>query len=316
MTDHCMASKFTPQGTNRNEKSRILLPCISEDELLDRSAPSSQGSMPKSSSKRRLNSEPSVPNTYEVKDSSVKSEDATDDSGKGKVPSNHKKVTRRGSVPVGVSKEKDSTQCSTKTTRGSKNTKQQVKLNAPSPDVIDLSDEDVVHGLMIRLYETLRVSDSNNDNSSLTKQNDGKVVGSCIQSKPTDNAMKLFRHHTTRFPQVSKTTEVFYSKPASWKSLMTSRQLQSSKRTKHFLAFQERSTKADQPVKEKMLQKNDSYLTWPFKSNCAHAGRSTSVVRTTRGLSVPFIVTNGSAFVSSEMFKTSFELRKSVSFVE
>lgn len=321
-----MASQVSPQSTEQNDTSRILLPSISEVELLNQPPPPSRGSMPKTPSKQRIrvNSEPSVPNAYVVKNSSVKSKDAVDDAaGKGKMPSNHKKVSRRGSVPAGVSKEKDCNQGNTKTTKGSKNVKRQVKRSAPSPDVIDLSNEDVVHELMMRLYETLGVPDNNTCHSSLREQNDCIVEESCKQTKPngsrkTDNGINLFRHRTTRFPQVSKTTsnlEVFYSKPTSWKSLMTSRQLQPRIRAKNFLAFREQSTKADQPVNEKPIQMNYSHLTWSFKKNSTYAGRSTSVLRK-RGLSAPFIVTNDSAFVSSEMFKTSFESRKSVTFAE
>lgn len=301
-----MASNLSPQCTERNEKSRIVLPCIGEDELLNQPAPSSRGSMLKTPQQRlRLNSEPSV--GVAAKNTSVKSKDTVDDAtGKGKMSNNHRKVTRRETIP-------DYNQGNTKTTKGSKNVKRQVKLNTPSPEVIDLSNEDVVNELMIRLYRTLRVQDNSTYHSF--PMDDCTVEETSKQTKPNerrkpDSGIKLFWHHTTRFPQVSKATsglEVFYSKPASWKSLTSSRQLQPRIRAKNFLAFQERSTKTNQ---EKMIQMNYRQLTWPFKENSARAGRSTSVLRK-RGLSVPLIVTNGSAFVSSEIFKAS---RKSVTF--
>lgn len=322
-----MATQFSPQSTEQNDrKSRVLLPCISEDELLKQPPPSSRGSMPKTLSNQRLrvNSEPNVSNpSDQVKNSSVKIKDAVDDAaGKGKMSSYHRKVSRRVSLPVEDSKEKDCNQGNTKTTKGSKTVKRQVKLSAPSPDVIDLSKEDVVHELMLRLFESLRVPDRT-CHGSLREQNKCIVEESCKKSRPNgsrkaDNGINLFRHHTTRFPRVSKSTsnlEVFYSKPMSWKTLMSNRQLQPRARAKTFLAFQEPSTKADQPVKETPIHMNYRHFTWSCKKNCALAGRSTSVLRK-RGLSVPFIVTNGSAFVASEMFKTSFESRKSVTFAE
>lgn len=321
-----MATQFSPQSTEQNDRSRVLLPCISVDELLKQPPPSSRGSMPKTPSKQRLrvNSEPNVSNpSDQVKNSSVKIKDAVDDAvGKGKMSSYHRKVSRHASLPVEDSKEKDCNQGNTKATKGSKTVKRQVKLSAPSPDVIDLSKEDVVHELMLRLFETLRVPDST-CHGSLREQNKCIVEESCKISRPNrskkvDNGINLFRHHTTRFPRVSKSTsnlEVFYSKPTSWKNLMSNRQLQPRARAKPFLAFQEPSTKMDQPVKETTIHMNYRHFTWSCKKNCAPAGRSTSVLRK-RGLNVPFIVTNGSAFVSSEMIKTSFESRKSVTFAE
>ena len=325
-----MASKYSPQSAERNDKSRISLPCIGEDELLNQPKSSARGSIPKSPSKRRLrvNSEPIVPaNSSEAKDSAaaVRSKDATDDVSKvGKVSSNQKSIARRVSCPVGVSTDKDYAQCNTKATK-SKNAKQKVKPKAPSPDVIDLSNEDVVHELMRRLYQSLGIPDNRTNLDSPMKNTDSTVEGSYKQTKTTnlckktDDARKLSRHFTARLPQVNKITsnlEVFYSKPISWKTLVKSRQLYPKTRTKHYLAFQEVSTKANKPVKEKMLQTNENQLTWPMKRNCALAGRSTSVLRK-RGLSEPFIVTSGSAFASSqEMFRRSFDSRKSVTFAE
>ena len=321
-----MASQLSPQTTERNDRSRISLPCISEDELMSQPPPSSRGSVSRTPSKQRprVNSEPSVPNAGEVKNSSVISKTAGDDAAAGKIKmsSNHRKVSRRGSVPAGVSKEKDCNQGNTKTAKGSKHVKRrQVKLNeAPSPDVIDLSNEDVVHNLMMRLFETLKVPDGNTCNSSLSQQNDYAleepdkqiITYTLHQTKPNRRKAEngITSHHMSRFPQLSKSTsnlEVFYSKPKSWKSLMTNRQLQPRIRSRNFIALQERSTKTDQI--------NCSSLSWSFKQNSARTGRSTSVLRR-RGLSEPLIVTNSSAFVSCEGFKTSFESRKSVTFAE
>lgn len=313
-----MASKLSPQSTERNEKSRIVLPCIGEDELLNQPAPSSRGSVPKTPQQRlRVNSEPFTSNA--VKNTSVKSKDAVDDAtGKSKMTTNHRKVTRRSSVPVRVSTEKDCYHGNAKTTKGSRNAKRRVKLNTPSPDVIDLSNEDVVKELMVRLCKTLRVQDNSTYDKFPMDDCTVEVEETSKQTKPNagrrkpDSEINLFRHHTTRFPHVSKATsglEVFYSKPASWRSVISSQQLQPRIRAKHFLAFQERSTERNQ---EKMVQMNYRQLTWPFKENSARPGRSTSVFRK-RDLSVPFIVTNGSAFVSSGIFKAS---RKSVTFAE
>ena len=307
--DDRMASKLSPQCTERNEKYRIVLPCIGEDELLNQPAPPSRGSTPKTPQQRlRVNSEPNV--SHAAKNTSVKSKDAVDDAaGKGKMTSNHRKVTRRGSVPVGVSTEKDCYQGHAKTKR-SRNAKRQVKLNTPSPDVIDLSNEDVVKELMIRLYKTLRVQDNSScekfpmDDCTVKVEEMSKQTKSNAERRKPDSEINLFRHHATRFPQVSKATsglEVFYSKPASWKSLISSRQLQPRIRAKHLLTFQERSTKRSQV---KMVQMNYRPLTWPFKENSTFPGRSKSVLRK-KGFSVPFIVTNGSAFVSSEIFTAS-----------
>lgn len=312
-----MASKLSPQYTERNDKSRIVLPCIGEDELLlNQPVPSSRGSILETPRQRlRVNSEPVVSNA--VKNTLMKSKDAVDDAaGKSKMTNNHRKVTRRVSVPDGVSTEKDCYHGNTKRTKCSGNAKRQVKLNTPSPDVIDLSNEDAVKELMIRLYKTLKVQ----DNSTYDKFPMGdctiEVEETRKQIKPNAGRKKpyseinLFRHHTTRFPNVSKATsglEVFYSKPASWKSSISSQQLQQRIGAKHFLAFQERATKRNQ---EKMVQMNYRQLTWPFEENSVRPGRSTSAFRE-RGLSVPFKVTNGSAFVSSGMLKAS---RKFVTF--
>ena len=310
-----MASKLSPQCTERNEKSRIVLPCIGEDALLNQPASSSPGSIPKTPQQRlRVNSEPFV--SSRVKNTSVKSKDAVvDAAGKSKMTTNHtRKVPRSGPVPVGVSTEKDCYHGNTKTTKGSRNVKRQVKLtcNTPSPDVIDLSNEDVVKELMIRLYKTLRVQDNTTynkiavDDCTVTVEETSKQIKpNAGRRKPDSEINQLFRHHTTRFPHFSKATsglEMFYSKPASWKSMISSQQHQPSIRAKHLLAFQERSTKRNQ---EKMVRMNYRQLTWPFKDS-ARLGRSTWVFRK-RGLSVPFIVTDGSAFVSS---------RKSVTFAE
>lgn len=312
-----MASKSSPQYTEHNDQSRIVLPCIGEDELLNQPAPSSRGSIPKTPRQRlRVNSEPIVSNA--VKNTLIKSKDAVDDAtAKSKMTTN-RKVTRRGSVADGVSTEKDCCHGNTKRTRASRNAKQQVKLNTPSPDVIDLSNEDVVKELMIRLYKTLKVQDNSTYDKFTKDDCTIEVEETRKQRKPSaarrkpDSEISLFRHHRTRFPHVIKATsglEVFYSKPASWKSLISSQQLQQRIRAKHFLAFQERSTKRNQ---EKMVQMNYRQLTWPFEENSVRPGRSTSILRK-RGLSVPFIGTNGSAFVSLRMLKAS---RKFVTFAQ
>lgn len=90
-----MASKSSPQYTEHNDKSRIVLPCIGEDELLNQPAPSSRGSIPKTLRQRlRVNSEPIVSNA--VKNTLIKSKDAVDDAtAKSKMTIN-RKVTRRG----------------------------------------------------------------------------------------------------------------------------------------------------------------------------------------------------------------------------
>ena len=141
-----MASKLSPQYTERNDKSRIVLSCIGEDELLNQPAPSSRGSIPKTTrQKLRVNSEPIVSNT--VKNTLIKGKVAVDDAtaeSKMTTNLNHRKVTRRGSVPDGVSTERDCYHGNTKKTRASRNAKQQVKLDTPSPDVIDLRNEDAV----------------------------------------------------------------------------------------------------------------------------------------------------------------------------
>jgi len=314
-----MALKFSPQCTERNEKSRKVLPCIGEDELLNQPASSSRGSIPNNPQPMlRVNSEPFVSNA--LTNTSVKSKDAVDDAtGKSKMTTNHRKVTRRSSVPVGVSIEKDCNHGNAKTTKSSRNAKRQVKLNTPSPDVIDLSNEDVVKDLMIRLYKTLRVQDNSTydkfpmDDCTVEEEETGKRTKPNVGRRKPDSEISLFRHYTTRFPYISKSTsglEVFYSKPASWKSIISSQHLQPRIRAKHFLAFHERSTAGNQ---ENMVQMNYRQLTWPFKETSVRPGRSTSVFRK-RGLSLPFMVeTSGGAFVSSGIFKSS---RKSVTFAK
>lgn len=155
-----MASKSSPQYTKRNDKSRIELPCIGEDELLNQPASSSRSSIPKTPRQRlRVNSEPIVSNA--VKNTLIKSKGAVDNAtAKSKMTTNHTKVTRRGSVPDGVSTEEDCYHGNTKKARASRNAKRQVKLNTPSPDVIDLSNEDAVKELMMRLYKTLKEQDN------------------------------------------------------------------------------------------------------------------------------------------------------------
>ena len=296
---------MSPQYTERNVKS--VLPCIGEDELLlNQHVPSSRGPIPETPRQRlRVNSEPVVSNTVD------------DAAGESKMTTNHRKVTRRVSVPDGVSREKDCYHGNTKRTKCSRNEKRQVKLNTPSPDVIDLSNEDAVKELMIRLYKTLKVQDNSTydkfplDDCTIEVEETRKQITPNAGRKKPDSEV-LFRHHTTRFPHVSKATsglEVFYSKPASWKSSISSQQLQQRIGAKHFLAFQERSNKRNQ---EKMVQMNYRQLAWPFEENSVRPGRSTSDFRK-RGLSVPFKVTNGSAFVSSGMLKAS---RKFVTFAQ
>ena len=314
-----MASKSSLQC-----RTQRVLPCIGEDELLNQPASSSRGSISKIPQQMlRVNSESSVSGlctaahrlsvSNAAKNTSVKSKDAVHGAtGKGKMTgTNHREVTRRGSVPVGVSTEKDCYQGNAKTTKGSRNAKRQVKLNTPSPDVIDLNNEDVVKELVIRLYKTLRVQDNSTYDKFLMDDCTVRVEETSKESKPNAGRRKLdseinsFRHQKTRFPHVSKATsglEVFYSKPVSWKS---SRQIQPRIRARDFSAFQECSTKMNQ---EKMVQMNHRQLTWPFKDNYACPGRSTSVLRK-RGLSVPNVVTNGTA----KIFKAS---RKSVTFAE
>ena len=239
----------------------------------------------------------------------MKSKDAVDDAaGESKMTTNHRRVTRRVSVPDGVSREKDCYYGNTKRTKCSRNAKRQVKLNTPSPDIIDLSNEDAVKELMVRLYKTLKVQDNSTYDKFPLDDCTTEVEETRKQIKPNAGRKKpdseiLFRHHTTRFPHVSKATsglEVFYSKPASWKSSISSQQLQQRIRAKHFLAFQERSNKRNQ---EKMVQMNYRQLTWPFEENSVRPGRSTSVFRK-RGLSVPFKVTDGSALKASRKFVT------------
>lgn len=304
-----MASKFSLQC-----RTQRVLPCIGEDELLNQPASSSRGSLISKIPQQmlRVNSESSVSGlctaahrlsvSNAAKNTSVKSKDAVHGAtGKGKMTgTNHREVTRRGSVAVGVSTEKDCYQGNAKTTKGSRNAKRQVKLNTPSPDVIDLNNEDVVKELVIRLYKTLRVQDNSTYDKFLMDDCTVRVEETSKESKPNAGRRKLdseinsFRHQKTRFPHVSKATsglEVFYSKPVSWKS---SRQIQPRIRARDFSALQE------------------CKLTWPFKDNYACPGRSTSVLRK-RGLSVPYVVTNGTALVSSKIFKAS---RKSVTFAE
>lgn len=324
-----MASKLSLQC-----RTQRVLPCIGEDELLNQPASSSRGSISKIPQQMlHVNSESIVSSlctaahrlsVSNAKNTSVKSKDAVDGAtGKGKMTgTNHREVTRqltrRGSVPVGVSTEKDCYQGNAKTTKGSRNAKRQVKLNTPSPDVIDPNNEDVVKELVIRLYKTLRVQDNSTYDKFLMEDCTVRVEETSKHTKPNagrrklDSEINLFRHQKTRFPHVSKATsglEVFYSKPVSWKSFISSRQLQPRIRARDFSAFQECSTKMNQ---EKMVQMNHRQLTWPFKDNYARPDRSTSVLRK-RGLSVPFVVTNGTAFVSSKIFKAS---RKSVTFAE
>lgn len=314
-----MASKYSSHSGERNEKSRGLLPCIGENEVLNQSTSYGRGLIPKSPSKRRIrvNSEPYIIDNSEEKDSvaAVRSgEDAADDVTKsGKLSNNQKKLTRRVSVPLGTSTHKDSSLSNAKTTR-SKTEKVRVKPKAPSPDVIDLSNEDVVHELMKRLYESLGVPDKTHFQQLTIDQNDSEVEGSCKQTRNTNECTKT-DESTTRLPHVSKITsnlEVFYSKPASWKTLMNSRHLCLKTRTKRYLASK---PTANKPVKEKlMLKTNEHHLTWPWKRSFDLSGQSTSVMRE-RGLSEPFVAFTPHSN-SRDLFRRPYDSRKSVTFAE
>ena len=319
-----MAAK-QPPNNERSERSKNLLPCISEDELLKQPL-SSRESKPKSSTKRaRVNSEPNMPSDKEMKNASVKSADVDEDE-KGKIlVSNRRRVFRHGSLPVGCSKEKPDSSNTKEVTkepaikkRISRKKIQQVK--PPSPDIIDLSNEKVVQELLSRLYETLRVTDKDTREleSAVVEQNDWKGE-ECMKYHPStrsksDNKLNLHRQHAVKFPRLGKSTsnlEVFYSKPLSWKSLKT-RQLQRNERFSSILALKDSPTNSSQPEQKEMLCRQASQFTWPYR-DYTRTECSGTVLRG-RGLSVPLLMRPSNAFVSSKLFKTSFESRKSVTF--
>ena len=298
-----------------SEKPRKLLPCIGEDKMLDN--PSlSQVSKPKSSSRRRdrVHSDPNVPNAEQVKNASGK-KDSSGEDGKGRMlSSNRKKVPRRGSVPQGFFNSSDSKatfkEAAKKARRASKKDIQQDK--PPSPDIIDLSNEKVAQELLLRLYETLRVTEKEAHESAPVEQNDLKIESRKTElglSSKSENTMRFHRQNVIGFPQLSKSTsnlEVFYSKPVSWKCLI-SRQLQRRKRPTNFLPFQDSLTRSDQLGRKELHNRQVSRMTWAC-CNYSPPGTSRPLLHD-RGLSVPLLMRHSNAFV-----KTSFESRKSVTF--
>lgn len=308
-----MAAKLT-WGNLRSEKSKTSLPCIGEGELLKPPA-SFRDTKPKSSSKSRarVSSEPLVSKVEHAKKTSE-----VDEGGKDKKLSKW----RRGSIPVGWAKLKDSSDSkeaakdAAKTRRGSKKKIQPV--NPPSPDVIDLSNEKVVQELLLRLYETLKVPDNIAHEGSLVEQNNWQME-ECGKNEPTnlsnklDNRMRTRRQRITKFPQLRKSTsnfEVFYSEPLSCKSLKN-RQLQRRRTTTDILAFQGSSPKSSQQERKDTFNRQ-LVMTWSYGDR-AQTSMSRAVLRD-GGLSVPCLMRPGNAFVSPKLFKASFEPRKSITF--
>lgn len=213
-----------------SEKSKTILPSISEDKL-ENNLRSPRDSKPKSSSKRRdlvnfADLEAAVSSEEKGRNAPGKKEAVTEESGKETLSSsNRRRIARRSSLQTGLLNCTDSksemAREGLKTPRRTSKKKIQL-VKPPSPDIIDLSDERVVQELMIRLFETLRLAETETQGSASMEQKDWKMM-----NKTKDNEARLhtdfetttkFHQNVIKFPKLSRSTshlEVFYSKPLS-----------------------------------------------------------------------------------------------------
>lgn len=311
-----------------SEKSKTILPSISEDKLED-NLTSPRDSKPKSSSKRRdlVNSadpEAAISSAEQGSKAPGEKEAATEEAEKETLSSsNRRRIARRSSLQTGLLNCTDS---KTETAREGlktprRNSKKKIQVTKPpSPDIIDLSDEKVVQELMLRLFETLRLAKTETQGNASMEQKDWKMI-----NKTKDNEARLHTDFETttefhqrnviKFPKLSRSTshlEVLYSKPLSWQCLKN-RQTQRRKRSTNYYAFRENFTKSYQDERKEMYNYGQlSQMIW----NCgfiAPISTSRTMLRN-RGFSFPLLMRHSNAVVSPRLLKTAHESCKSVTF--
>ena len=311
-----------------SEKSKTILPSISEDKL-DDNLTSPRDSKPKSSSKRRdlVNSadpEAAVFSEEQGRKAPGKKEAATEESGKETLSSsNRRRIARRSSLQTGLLNCTDSkaetAREGLKTPRRTSKKKIQV-VKPPSPDIIDLSNEKVVQELMLRLFETLRLAETETQGSASMKQKGWKPMNKTKDNDARlhtdfETTTKFHQQNVIKFPKLSRSTshlEVFYSKPLSWQCLKN-RQTQRRNRSTNYYAFRENFTKSYQDEGKEMYNHGQlSQMIW----NCgfiAPISTSRTMLRN-RGFSFPLLMRHSNAIVSPRLLKTAHESRKSVTF--
>lgn len=312
-----------------SEKSKTILPSISEDKL-ENNLRSPRDSKPKSSSKRRdlvnfADLEAAVSSEEQGRKAPGKKEAVTEESGKETLSSsNRRRIARRSSLQTGLLNCTDSNsemaREGLKTPRRTSKKKIQL-VKPPSPDIIDLSDERVVQELMIRLFETLRLAETETQGSASMEQKDWKMM-----NKTKDNEARLhtdfetttkFHQNVIKFPKLSRSTshlEVFYSKPLSWQCLKNGQTQRRKSRSTNYYAFRESFTKSYQDEERKEMYNHGqlSQMIW----NCgfiAPISTSRTMLRN-RGFSFPLLMRHSNAIVSPRLLKTAHESRKSVTF--
>ena len=311
-----------------SEKSKTILPSISEDKL-DDNLTSPRDSKPKSSSKRRdlVNSadpEVAVSSEEQGRKAPGKKEAVTEEPGKETLSSrNRRRIARRSSLQTGLLNCTDSktemAREGLKTPRRTSKKKIQV-VKPPSPDIIDLSNEKVVQELMLRLFETLRLAETETQGSASMEQKDLKPMDKTEDKDARlhtdfETTTKFHQRNVIKFPKPSRSTshlEVFYSKPLSWQCLKNG-QTQRRKRSTNYYAFRENFTKSYQDERKEMYNHGQlSQMIW----NCsfiAPISTSRTMLRN-RGFSFPLLMRHSNAIVSPRLLKTAHESRKSVTF--
>lgn len=311
-----------------SEKSKTILPSISEDKLED-NLRSPRDSKPKSSSKRRdlVNSadlEAAVSSEEQGRKAPGKKEAVTEEAGKETLSSsNRRRIARRTSLQTGLlnctESKTETAREGLKTPRRTSKKKIQV-VKPPSPDIIDLSNDKVVQELMLRLFETLRLAETETQGSASMEQKDLKLMNKTEDNDARlhtdfETTTKFHQRNVIKFPKLSRSTshlEVFYSKPLSWQCLKNG-QTQRRKRSTNYYAFRESFTKSYQDERKAMYDHGQlSQMIW----NCgfiAPISTSRTMLRN-RGFSFPLLMRHSNAIVSPRLLKTAHESRKSVTF--
>ena len=313
-----------------SEKSKTILPSISEDKLED-NLRSPRDSKPKSSSKRRdlVNSadpEAAVFNEEQGRKAPGKKEAAIEEVGKETLSSsNRRRIARRTSLQTGLlnctESKTETAREGLKTPRRTSKKKIQV-VKPPSPDIIDLSNEKVVQELMLRLFETLRLAETETQGSASMEQKDLKPMNKTEDNDARlhtdfETTTKFHQRNVIKFPKLSRSTshlEVFYSKPLSWQCLKNGQTQQRKSRSTNYYAFRESFTKSYQDEERKEMYNHGqlSQMIW----NCgfiAPISTSRTMLRN-RGFSFPLLMRHSNAIVSPRLLKTAHESRKSVTF--
>lgn len=316
-----------------SEKSKAILPSISEDKLEDNLTSRRHYSKSKSSSKRRdlVNSadpEAAVSSEEQGRKATGKTEAVTAEAGKETLSSgNRRRTAKQSSLQTGhlncTDSKTETAKEGLKTRRRTSKKKIQV-VKAPSPDIIDLSNEKVVQELMLRLFETLGLTEPETQGSTWVKQKeqkDWKMMNKTEGNKERlhsdfETTTKFHRKNVIKFPKLSRSTshlEVFYSKPLSWQCLKN-RQTQGGKRSTNYYAFRENLTKSYQDERKEMYTRHEqlSQMIW----NCGFIApiRTSRTMLRNREFSFPLLMRHSNAIVSPRLLTTSHESRKSVTF--